>query len=116
MPDSRAEIVAAKQAIKKMIAERPRPTQARIAAGTGLTQSRVAKINKCNFERMSAGVRKVVEYSNLSLEERAEAESRATSVAARLSAGAGKLAAYDPALGEAVADFIEKVANSTTGK
>jgi hypothetical protein len=115
MPDSRAEIVAAKQAIRRMLAERPRPTQVRIAAATGLTQSRVAKINKCSFERMSSGVRKVVEYSRLGAAQRVEAETRVNALADRIKTGMGRLAAADPALGEAVAEFIEKMANSKSG-
>lgn len=110
MPDSSAEVAAAKKAIRSMLAEKPRPTQKRIAAATGLTQSYVAKINRCGFTRINAGIRKVVEYSKLTPAARLDAEARTTGIAERISAGAGLLAARDPHLGEAVAEFIDRVA------
>lgn len=70
----------------------------------------VAKINRCTFTVMNDGVRKVVEYSKMSPEQRAAASAKATGLAARISAAAGRLAARDPALEETVANFIEKVA------
>lgn len=110
MPDSSADVAAAKKAIASMLAETPRPTQKRIAAATGLTQSYVAKISQCKFTRVNAGIMKVLEYSNMAPAARLEAEARATGIAERISAGAGLLAARDPNLGEAVAEFIDRVA------
>lgn len=110
MPDSGAEVAAAKKAIRAMLEEKPRPTQGAIAAATGISQGYVAKINRCAFTAMNDGIRKVVEYSKMSSEQRVAASSEATRIAARISAGARRLAARDPALGEAVADFIDKVA------
>lgn len=94
-----------------MLNERPRPTQVQIAASTGLTQSRVAKINKCEFTRMSDGVRRVLEYSNMSPSQRDSAGDRMIAIADRIGADARRIAARDPELGEAVADFIGRLAS-----
>jgi hypothetical protein len=104
------EVTTARVAIRHMLAERPRPTQTRIAAATGLTQGGVAKINRCGFRRMSAGVRRVVEYSRMSEAQRRAAEARAARIADRIGSGARRIAARDPALGEVIAEFIERLA------
>jgi hypothetical protein len=115
MAEIEAEVTAARTAIRQMLAERPRPTQVRIALATGLTQSRVAKINRCDFGRMSDGVRRVVEYSSMGVTERRAAESRAQRIAERLELAARRLGAHDPALGELIADFVEGVAARRSG-
>lgn len=112
MAESGSELAAAKKAIRSMLDENPRPTQKQIAAATGLTQSYVAKINGCTFKRINAGIRKVLEYSKLQPAERASAEARARGLADRISTGAGRLAARDADLAEAVADFIDRVSRS----
>ena len=109
MPELEAEVTAARKAIRHMLAEVPRPTQMRIAAATGLSQGRVAKINRCDFRRMSDGIERVVEYSRMSEAQRRVADLRVVPIADRIASDARRLAARDPALGELIADFIEKL-------
>ena len=61
-----------------------------IAAATGLSRGYVAKINRCTFEAMNDGIRKIVEYSRMSVEERSAARSKVAGVAARINAGAAQ--------------------------
>lgn len=111
MSDAGLEVTAAKAAIYKMLAEVPRPTQARIAAATGLSQGRVAKINKCDFKRLSEGVRRVSGYSYMTISQRTVAERHAASSVERITAGASRLAAVNPELCDVVAEFVENLAS-----
>jgi hypothetical protein len=106
------DVVAAKRAIGALFQEKPRPKQNEIAAVTGLTQSYVAKIAKCEFQRLNAGIRKVWEYSNLSRTERSARLVSEGELAARLSSAGARLAARDPDLGEEVVRFVERVAKA----
>lgn len=110
MPDSQDEVAKAKKAISDMLAEKSRPTQRRISTATGLTQGYVAKINQCKFDALNPGVRRVVEYSQMSPQRRLEIEAAASGLARRVSEAAERLAARDPALGEALAEFIDRIA------
>lgn len=109
MPHSKAEVEAAKRAIRVMLTERPQPTQMMIAVATGLSQGYIAKINRCAFERMNAGIRKVVEYSKMPPRERAALGTRVEALAARVSAGAARLAVRDLQIAEALADFLDRI-------
>lgn len=109
MPDSKADVAAAKRAIRDMLNEAQRPTQKRISAATGLTQGYVAKINRCEFASLNPGIRKVVEYSLMTPAGRLEVEAAASGLTERIRTGAGRLIARDPELGGAVAEFIERL-------